>query len=142
MGFKLRQHLFWLKIVNEFIEQMKTVVEEAKLAIWKAQENMAKYYNQRKISAPIFYPGDWVFLDVLDIKMTWPSTKLPHWKLRPYQVEQQVGPIAYRLKLPPAIKKLYSMFNMVKLSTALTGLIPGKRLESLPLSIIIDRKKE
>ena len=45
MGFKLRQYLFWLKIVNEFIEQIKMVVEEAKLAIWKAQENMAKYYN-------------------------------------------------------------------------------------------------
>jgi len=37
--------------------------------------------------------------------------------------------MVYRLKLPPAIKKLYSVFNIVKLFTALTNPIPGRRLE-------------
>jgi len=50
--------------------------------------------------------------------------------------------MVYRLKLPPVMKKLYSVFNIVKLSTALTSLIPGKRLESLLPSIIINREKE
>jgi len=37
---------------------MKTVVEEAKLAIQKTQKDIVKYYNQRKTSAPIFHLGD------------------------------------------------------------------------------------
>jgi len=57
-------------------------------------------------------------------------------------MEQQVGPIAYRLKLSLAMKKLHFVFNMVKLSTALTNLIPGRRLESPLLSIIVDREEE
>jgi len=70
-----------------------------------------------------------VFLDTSDIKTTRPSAKLSHKKLGPYQVEWQVESMVYRLKLLPAIKKLYPVFNIVKLFTALTNPIPGRRLE-------------
>jgi len=60
------------------MKQMKVAVKEAKSAIQKAQGDMAQYYNQRRTSTPTFYPGDQVFLDTLDIKITWPSAKLLH----------------------------------------------------------------
>jgi len=50
--------------------------------------------------------------------------------------------MAYRLKLPPAMKKLHPVFNVVKLSAAPTNLILGRRPEPLPLPIIVDREKE
>jgi len=40
------------------------------------------------------------------------------------------------------MKKLYSIFNVVKLSATLTNLISGWRSNSLSLPIIIDREKE
>ena len=121
---------------------MKTAVKEAKSTIQKIQGDIAQYYNQRKTPTPIFCSRDQVFLDTLDIKTIRLSTKLLHRRLRPYQVERQVGPIAYRLKLSPAMKKLHPVFNIVKLSTAPTDLIPDRKPKP-PLSpIIIDREKE
>jgi len=55
---------------------MKTAVEEAKSAIYKAQEDIAKYYNQRRSPAPMYKPGNRVFLDTSDICITWPFAKL------------------------------------------------------------------
>jgi len=63
-------------------------------------------------------------------------------RLRPFVVEQQIEPIAYCLKLSYIMKKLYSIFNVVKLSATLTNLISGWRSNSLSLPIIIDREKE
>jgi len=45
MGFKLRQNPLGLEIVNEFIERMKSAIEEAKSMICKVQEDMTQYYN-------------------------------------------------------------------------------------------------
>jgi len=101
------------------MEWMKAAVEEAKATIRKAQENIMWYYNQRRSLAPAFYSGDQVFLDTTNIKTIHPSPKLLHCHLEPFIVEHQVGPFAYCLKLPHAIKKLHPMFNVVKLSTTL-----------------------
>jgi len=49
------------------MERMKTVIEEAKSAICKAQDDMKRYYNQQRTLVPVFKPGDKVFLDTSDI---------------------------------------------------------------------------
>jgi len=95
MGFELRQNPSSLETVNEFTKRMESATEEAKSAICKAQEDMMRYYNQRRSPAPVFKPGDWVYLDASDIKTTRPSPKLSHCKLRPFEIEHQVGPSAY-----------------------------------------------
>jgi len=59
-------------MVNEFMERMRMVIEEAKSAIRKAQDNMKRYYDRRRTPALVFKPGDKVFLDVLDIHTTRP----------------------------------------------------------------------
>ena len=51
-------------------------------------------------------------------------------------------PLAYRLKLPHAMKKLYLVFNIVKLSTALDDPIPGRKSRPLPLPVVIDREEK
>jgi len=47
-------------------------------AIQKSQENIAKYYNQRYIPSPVFLPGNKIFLDPVDIHITYFFTKLSH----------------------------------------------------------------
>jgi len=51
MGFEPRQNPSGLETVNEFTERMRTAIEEAKSAIRKAQDNMKKYYDQRRTPA-------------------------------------------------------------------------------------------
>jgi len=95
MGFELRQDPFSLETVNEFTKRMESATEEAKSAIHKAQEDMTRYYNRRRSPAPVFKPGDRVYLDTSDIKTTRPSPKLSHRRLGPFEIERQVGLSAY-----------------------------------------------
>jgi len=122
--------------------RMKSATEEAKSAIHKAQEDMARYYNRRRSPAPVFKPGDQVYLDVSDIKTTYPSPKLSHHRLGPFEVECQIGPSAYHLKLPHRIRQLHPVFNVVKLSAVLEDPIPGRKLQALLPPIIVDEEPE
>ena len=57
---------------------MRTAIKEAKSTIRKAQDDMKRYYDCRRTLAPVFNPGDKVFLDASDIRTTCPSQKLSH----------------------------------------------------------------
>jgi len=142
MGFKLRQNSSSLETVNKFTKRMESATEEAKSMIRKAQEDITRYYNRRRSLAPIFQPGDWVYLDASDIKTTRPSPKLSHHRLGPFEIERQVGPLAYRLKLPHGLRQLHLVFNVVKLSTILDNLIPGRKPRALPPPIVVNGEPE
>jgi len=105
---------------------MESTTKEAKSAIHKAQEDITRYYNRRRSPAPIFKPGDRVYLDVSDIRTTCLSPKLSHCRLGPFEIERQVGPLAYQLKLPHGLRQLHPVFNVVKLSAAPDDPIPGR----------------
>jgi len=95
MGFEPRQDPSSLETVNEFTKKMESATEEAKSAICKVQEDMTRYYNRRRSPAPVFKPGDRVYLDASDIRTTHPSPKLSHRRLGPFEIEHQVGLLAY-----------------------------------------------
>jgi len=95
MGFEPRQNPSSLETVNEFTKRIESATEEAKSAICKAQEDMTRYYNQRRSLAPVFKPGNQVYLDASDIKTTCLSPKLSHCRLGPFEIKYQVGPLAY-----------------------------------------------
>jgi len=76
MGFELDQPRSRMETINEFTDRMKATLEEAKSALAKSKDDMARYYNQRHSPTPVFNPGDKVFLDTSDIHTTRPSKKL------------------------------------------------------------------
>jgi len=78
IGFKPRQNPSGLETVNEFTERMRMAIDEAKSVICKAQNDMKRYYNQQRTLAPVFNPGNKVFLDALDIWTMHLSQKLSH----------------------------------------------------------------
>jgi len=142
MGFEPRQNPSGLETVNEFTERMKTAIEEAKSTIRKAQDDMKKYYDRQRTLAPVFKPGDKVFLDATDIRTTRPSQKLSHRRLGPFVVERQIGPMAYCLRLPHRMKQLHPVFNVVKLTPAPDDSITGRKTEDHPPPIVIDGEPE
>ncbi|GLB43852.1 putative retrotransposable element tf2 155 kda protein type 1-like [Lyophyllum shimeji] len=73
MGFEPRPLNSNNETANEFFERMKLAQEEAKAALAKAKDDMARYYDQRRIPAPEYKPGDRVYLDASDIQTTRPS---------------------------------------------------------------------
>ena len=142
MGFEPRQNLSSLETVNKFTKRIESATKEAKSVICKVQEDMTRYYNWRRSLAPIFKPGDQVYLDTSDIKMTCPSSKLSHHRLEPFEIEHQVGPIAYRLKLSHKLRQLHLVFNVVRLSTTLDNPIPGRKPQALLPPIVVDGEPE
>jgi len=127
MGFEPSQVPSRLETVNEFTERMKSATEEAKSAIRKAQEDMTQYYNRKRTLAPVYKPGDRVYLDTSDIKTTCLSPKLSHHQLGPFKIECQVGLLAYHLKLPHGMRQLHPVFNVIKLSAAPEDPILGRK---------------
>src|SRR6266498_2044253 len=97
---------------------MKDTLKEARSALAKAKDDMACYYNQRRTPAPLFAPGDKVYLDSEDIQTTRPSKKLLHHQLGPYPIERHIGKYTYQLILLPSMRRLHPVFNVVKVTLA------------------------
>jgi len=106
---------------------MKDTLKEAKSALAKAKNDMAWYYNRCRSPTLSFSPGDMVYLDSENIQTTRPSKKLSHRHLGPYPVERRVEKYAYHLVLPPLMRRLHPVFNVVKLSPAPDDPIVGTR---------------
>jgi hypothetical protein len=131
-----------LESANEFTERMKLALEEAKAALNKAKDDMARYYNQRRLPAPVYKPDDLVYLDASDIKTTRPSRKLSHRRLGPFPVERQVSRHAYRLCLPFPMRRLHPVFNVVKLTSAPADPIAGRRTTLPPPPEVVEGEEE
>ena len=56
-------------------------------------------------------------------------------------MEKQVGPLAYKLRLPKSMCRLHPVFNVVKLTPAPTDPIPGRRITP-PADPIIEEGEE
>ncbi|GLB45156.1 putative integrase core domain containing protein [Lyophyllum shimeji] len=141
MGFEPRPLNSNNETANEFFERMKLAQEEVKAALAKAKDDMARYYDQCRIPALEHKPGDRVYLDTSDIQTTCPSKKLSHRYLGPYTIKRQVGPLAYKLRLPRSMSRLHPVFNAVKLRLAPPDPIPGRRARLPPPPTLIDNKE-
>jgi len=142
MGFEPHQPPSHVEAVNEFTNRMKDTLEEAKSALAKAKDDMARYYNRRRSPAPTFSPGDMVYLDSKDIQTTRPSKKLSHRRLGPYLVERHVRRYAYHLVLPLPMRCLHPVFNVVKLSPAPDDQIVGRCWNPPPPPELVDGEEE
>jgi len=142
MGFERHQPPSCVEAVNKFTDRMKDTLEEAKSVLAKAKDDMAQYYNCHCSPAPSFSPGDMVYLDSEDIQTTRPSKKLSHRRLGPYLVERHAGKYAYHLVLPPPMRHLHPVFNVMKLSSAPNDPIVGRCRNPPPPLELVDGEEE
>ena len=97
MGFEPAQLPSKVEAVSDFVNRMKDTLSEARVALAKSKDDMARYYNQHRMPAPMFAASDKVFLDASNICTTRPSKKLLHHFLSPFPVVHPVGSHAYHL---------------------------------------------
>jgi hypothetical protein len=65
---------------------------------------MVLYYNRKRQIGPDFEKGEKVYLLHRNIKTKQLSTKLDHQKLGSFEIEEQLGPVGYKLKLLKSMK--------------------------------------
>jgi hypothetical protein len=78
---------------------------------------MVLYYNGKRQIGPDFEKGEKVYLLCRNIKIKQPSMKLDHQKLGPFKIEEQLGPVGYKLKLPKSMK-IHLNFHVLLLEKA------------------------
>jgi hypothetical protein len=78
MGFEPQQPCSNLESANEFAECMAQGLEEVKAAFTKAKDEYTMCYNHWCEPAPVFTPGDRVWLDGGDITTNRLLSKLSH----------------------------------------------------------------
>jgi hypothetical protein len=125
MGFEPNQQPSKVEAVNEFADQMKSLLDEARAALTKSKEDMAQYYNQCQTPASNFAVGKKVFLDDSNISTTRPTKKFTHHYLVPFPVIHPVSSHTYCLKLPQSMSWLHPVFHVVKLMPAPPDPIEG-----------------
>jgi hypothetical protein len=128
--------------VDNFVTQLQASWEEARSAIIKAKDEMAKYYNRRREPTPVLKVGDKVWLDSSDIRTTRPSRKLSDKWLGPFEIIEKVSSMAYRLQLPLSMKGVHNVFPIVKLELRHEDPITGRHPEPPPPPDIIDGEEE
>ena len=96
---------------KEFAERMKEIHEEAGTALSKARDDMTRYVDQRRGSAPEYKVGDKVWLSMKDLKIKRPSHKLAERQLGPFEIIKVVSPNAVKLKLPTSFK-IHDVINV------------------------------
>jgi hypothetical protein len=80
--------------------------------------HMAIYYDRKHGSTPDLKKGEKVWLLRRNIKTKRPSQKLDHQKLRPFVIEEKLGPVNYQLQLPKSMSKIHLVFHISLLEPA------------------------
>jgi len=92
---------------EKFIEKMKEIQEEEKVALGKAQEDMKKYANRRRSEVNKYKVRDLVMLSTKDLKYQMVgrrTKKLTERFVGPYKVQKIVSSNAVKLELPSTVK--------------------------------------
>ena len=110
------QKLYGTELVQVTTEEMRTIKDRIKAA----QDIQKKYADVRR--RPLeFSAGDQVFLKVAPWKnILWFGLKgkLTPRVIRPFKILQRVGPIAYKVDLPPQLAKVHDVFHVSLLRKA------------------------
>ena len=93
-----------VQAVDKFVDKLKKVQEEAKVALHKAHDDMKPFADWMGAHAPEYKEGDQVWLSTKNLNINWPSRKLTERQIGPYTITHIVSPNAVVLKLPSSFK--------------------------------------
>ena len=116
MGFKGRKKGKYAG-AEKFIKKMKEIQEEAKAALEKAQADMKKYADRKRLDMKEYKVGDLVMLSTKDLKYQMVgrrTEKLTERFVGPYKVKKVISTNAVELELPGTVK-IYPVVNVSRI---------------------------
>ena len=127
---------------EKFIEKIKEIQEEAKVALGKAQEDMKKYTDRKRGEADDYRVGDLVMLSTKDLKYQMVrrrTEKLMERFVGPYKIKKIISSNTVELELPSTIK-IHLVVNVSRIRRYV-GQVEGQRKEQ-PAPVIIEGEEE
>jgi len=127
---------------EKFVEKMKEIREEAKAALRKAQEDMRKYADKKRLDADEYKVGDLVMLSTKDLKYQMVgrrTEKLTERFVGPYRVKEIISSNAVKLELPSTVK-IHPVVNVSRVRLYV-GQVEEQRKEQ-PAPVTIEGEEE
>jgi hypothetical protein len=122
-------------LAESFLQRLHTATEWAQAAIAMTQEKQQQQANKTRTAAPQYRKGDWVFLNLRNVKTTRPSKKLD-WLHGKYEVIKQVNSHSYQLDVPG---KIHPVFHVDLLRHAPNDPLPSQKIgDTQPGPILAD----
>ncbi|KAJ6436050.1 hypothetical protein O9K51_11425 [Purpureocillium lavendulum] len=115
------------KIAEDFVARIQEASDWAQAAIAWAQDRQERAANKHKKAAPNYKVGDWVFLDLRNVKTARPSKKLD-WLHAKYRVVEQKSSHSYKLDVPG---RIHPVFHVDLLRPASANPLPSQKIEDL-----------
>ena len=98
--------------VTEFVEKIKKVYEEVKVALKKTQEEIKRYADRRRKEIEKWKKGDRVLLSTKDLVFKErPSKKLMERYMGPYVIEEVVSSNVVKLRLS-SLMRIHLVVNV------------------------------
>ena len=141
IGFEMRRKRKY-KGAKKFVTKIREIQEEAKAVLEKAQEEIKKYTDRKRVEVDEYKVGDLVMLSTKDLKyqMTGRRTeKLTERFVGPYKIKKIVLSNAVELELP-SIVKIHLVVNVSRIQKYI-GQVEGQKKKQ-PALVIIKREKE
>ena len=120
---------------RETATKLHEIHELVRAKILCAQAKQQEYADRSRAPAPVYRPGDKVWLNARNITSRCPSFKLDHKCLVPFPVTALIGKYACHLDLP-ATTKVHNVFHVRLLEPAASDPSPGQILPpALPIEV-------
>jgi len=113
IGFEMRKKEKY-EGMEKFAEKMRSIQEEAKIALQKAQEDMRRYADRERGEVKEYRVGDLVLLSIKDLKYQMARRRIEKFTkhfVGPYKVKAIISSNAIELELPSTIK-IYLVVNI------------------------------
>ena len=118
--------------VQQRLLELQEARKEANAAHDLARAHMAARIRSNYVP---FQKGDKVWLDSHNLKMNYPSRKIAPRKEGPFEIKEVLGPVTYRLKLPPKWK-IHSVIHAALLSPFKENNVYGKNFTQPPPDLV------
>ncbi|KAA3479761.1 DNA/RNA polymerases superfamily protein [Gossypium australe] len=113
-GWRCRTPVHWVELSERRVIGLE-LIQEIEIDRLKTTSNRQKSYTDLKRREIEYSMGDRVFLKVSPWKKVLRfgcKGKLSPKFIGPYEIIERVGPVAYRLALPPELQKIYDVFHV------------------------------
>lgn len=120
-----------VEAADDFANEMARLTDILRTEMTLAQARQAEYANEHRTTAPKFREGDEVWLETRNLSMERPARKLSEKFIGPFRIVEAMGPVTYRLELPPALRT-HDVFHASLLRRAASDPLPNQNASTQP----------